>query len=128
MKKGYTPEQIINKLREAEILLGQGDTIAIVSKKLGVIGLGRVGRALVPKAKGFGIRVCAYDPYLADDIFEMMGVDRCYELEHLLEQSDYVSIHTPLTSETRGLIGERELGCMKQSAVIVNTARGPIWD
>ena len=97
-------------------------------KMLGILGLGRVGRALVPKAKGFGIRVCAYDPYLDDDIFEMMGVDRCYELEHLLEQSDYVSIHTPLTSETRGLIGEHELGCMKPSAVIVNTARGPIWD
>ena len=98
------------------------------NKTLGIIGLGRVGRMLVPKAKGFGIRVCAYDPYLDDDIFEMTGVDRCYELEHLLEQSDYVSLHTPLTPETMGMIGAPELELMKPSAVIINTARGAIWD
>jgi len=97
-------------------------------KTLGILGLGRVGRMLVPKAKGFGIRVCAYDPYLDDDIFEMVGVDRCYELEDLLTQSDYVSLHTPLTPETRGMIGARELERMKPSAVIVNTARGALWD
>ncbi len=97
-------------------------------KTLGILGLGRVGRMLVPKAKGFGIRVCAYDPYLDDDIFEMMGVDRCYELEDLLDQSDYVSLHTPLTPETTGMIGARELELMKPSAVIINTARGAIWD
>jgi len=97
-------------------------------KTLGILGLGRVGRMLVPKAKGFGIRVCAYDPYLDDDIFELMGVDRCYELEHLLDQSDYISLHTPLTAETTGMIGARELGLMKPSAVIINTARGAIWD
>ncbi len=97
-------------------------------KTLGILGLGRVGRMLVPKAKGFGIRVCAYDPYLDDDIFEMMGVDRCYELEHLLGQSDYVSLHTPLTAETTGMIGARELELMKPTAAIINTARGAIWD
>ena len=98
------------------------------NKTLGILGLGRVGRALVPKANGFGIRVVAYDPYLDDDIFQMMGVGRCYEPADLLEQSDYVSIHTPLTPETRGMIGEEELKQMKPSAVIVNTARGAIWD
>jgi D-3-phosphoglycerate dehydrogenase / 2-oxoglutarate reductase len=97
-------------------------------KTLGILGMGRVGRALVPKAKGLGIRVCAYDPYLDDDIFAMMEVDRCYELADILEQSDYVSIHAPLTAETRGMIGKDQLGLMKPSALIVNTARGGIWD
>jgi D-3-phosphoglycerate dehydrogenase / 2-oxoglutarate reductase len=97
-------------------------------KTLGILGMGRVGRALVPKAKGLGIRVCAYDPYLDDDIFAMMEVDRCYELADILQESDYLSIHTPLTPETRQMIGKVELGLMKSSAVIVNTARGGIWD
>ena len=97
-------------------------------KVLGIVGLGRVGRTLVPKARAFGIHVCAYDPYLDDDVFAMMGVERCYELDDLLGAADYVSIHAPLTAETRGMIGQRELGVMKESAFIVNTARGPLWD
>lgn len=97
-------------------------------KTLGILGLGRVGRAVVPKAKGFGMRVAAYDPYLDDDIFAMMGVQRCYELPDLLSQSDFVSVHTPLTAETRGMIGATELSAMKRSAIIVNTARGGVWD
>ncbi len=96
-------------------------------KLLGVIGLGRIGQALLPKARGFGMRVAAYDPYLDDDLFDLLGVSRCYELDELLQQADYVSIHAPLTPETDGMIGARELGLMKSSAVIVNTARGRIW-
>jgi len=95
-------------------------------KVLGIIGLGRVGRTLVPKAKGFGMKVCAYDPYVEDDIFTMMGVERKYDLEDLLEEADYISIHTPLTEETRGLINTAALAKMKNTAIIVNTARGPI--
>jgi D-3-phosphoglycerate dehydrogenase len=97
-------------------------------RTLGIVGLGRVGRALVPKARGFGIRVCAYDPYLDDDLFAALGVERCYELEELLESADYVSLHTPLTTETLGMIGADELARMKPEAMIVNTARGPVWD
>jgi len=95
-------------------------------KVLGIIGLGRVGRTLVPKAKGFGMKVCAYDPYVEDDIFTMMDVERKYDLEDLLEEADYISIHTPLTEETRGLINTAALAKMKNTAIIVNTARGPI--
>ena len=95
-------------------------------KKLGVIGLGKIGRKIVPKAKGFGMDVIAFDPYIADDIFELLGVERKYELNDLLDAADYITVHAPLTPETRNMIGEKELSRMKGTAFIVNTARGPI--
>jgi len=95
-------------------------------KKLAVIGLGKIGRKIVPKAKGFGMDVIAFDPYIADDIFELLGVERKYELRDLLKEADYVTVHAPLTAETRNMIGAEELSQMKKTAVIVNTARGPI--
>jgi D-3-phosphoglycerate dehydrogenase len=98
------------------------------NKTLGIIGLGRVGRALVPKAKGFGMKVCAYDPYVEDDIFSLLDVERRYELADLLAEADYVSIHAPLTPETHHLIDASALAGMKKHAVIINTARGPIID
>ena len=97
-------------------------------KVLGIIGVGRVGRALVPKAKGFGMHVCGYDPYLESDIFAMIGVERKYELSELLEAADYISIHAPLTPETHHMIDSAAFAKMKDDAIIVNTARGPIID
>jgi D-3-phosphoglycerate dehydrogenase len=97
-------------------------------KSLGIIGLGRVGRALVPKAKGFGMKVCAYDPYVEDDIFALLGVERKYELEDLLRDADYITIHAPLTPETFHLIDAEAFSKMKKSAVLINTARGSIID
>ena len=97
-------------------------------KVFGIIGLGKIGRAIVPKAKGFGMNVMAYDPYVDDDIFRLLDVERAYELHDLLEQADYVSIHAPLTPETHGMIDEQALAVMKKQSVIVNTARGHIID
>ncbi len=95
-------------------------------KTLGIIGLGKIGRALVPKAQGFGLNVTAYDPYLPDDIFELLGVHRWYEFDDVLSNADYVSIHAPLTQETYHLVNERAFDTMKDTAYIVNTARGKI--
>lgn len=95
-------------------------------KILGIVGLGRVGRALVAKARGFGMKVYAYDPYVEDDIYALLQVERKYELDELLGDSDYISIHTPLTPETFHLIDAAALGKMKENAIIINTARGPI--
>lgn len=97
-------------------------------RKLGIIGLGRIGRAVVQKAKGFGMNVMAYDPYLDDDIFRLTGVERKYELVSLLGEADYVSIHAPLTPETRHMLDAKALSLMKEHAVVVNTARGSIID
>jgi len=97
-------------------------------KNLGIIGLGKIGRTIVPKAIGFGMKVIAYDPYVDDDIFRLLEVHRKYELDDLLREADYITIHALLTPETYHLIDERALETMKETAVLINTARGNIID
>lgn len=94
-------------------------------KILGLIGVGKIGSAVAKRAKAFGMEVIAYDPYLKKEVAENLGV-KLVDLETLLKESDFVSIHAPLTPETRGMISERELRLMKKSAYLINTARGPI--
>ncbi len=94
---------------------------------LGLIAFGRIPRALLPKAKGFGLRILAYDPYLEDDVFREFDVERA-GLDELLAESDIVSVHAPFNSETRHMIGAEQLKKMKPTACLVNTARGPIVD
>jgi D-3-phosphoglycerate dehydrogenase len=95
---------------------------------LGIIGLGRIGRRIVPKARGFGMNIVAHDPYLDDDIFKMLNVGRKHELVELLRETDYVTIHAPLTPETHHMIDRNAFESMKRTAIIVNTARGSIID
>jgi len=97
-------------------------------KTLGIIGLGRIGRRVVPKARGFGMNIIAYDPYVDDDLFKMLSVGRKHELDELLRETDYVTIHAPLTPETYHMIDGRAFDSMKRTAIIVNTARGSIID
>lgn len=92
----------------------------------GVIGLGRIGTAAALRAKAFGFKVCFYDPYLPNGAEKAVGVGRVRHLDALLRAADVLSVHCPLTAETRHLIAERELGLMKPTAFIVNTARGAI--
>jgi len=94
---------------------------------LGLIGFGRIPRALVPKAKGFGMRILAYDPYISGDIFIELEVERV-DMDILLTESDIVSVHTPRTKETENMIGLEQFKKMKPTACIVNTARGAIID
>jgi phosphoglycerate dehydrogenase-like enzyme len=96
------------------------------TQTLGILGLGRIGTATALRAKAFGFRVVFFDPYVPRGIHKAVGVDRVDTLEELLRIADVVSIHCPLTAETRGFIGERELALMKPSAFLVNTARGDI--
>lgn len=103
-------------------------THTVEGRRLGIIGLGKIGRRVVPKARAFGMSVTAYDPYLADDIFGLVGVDRAQEMADLLSRVDYLSIHAPLTAETYHLIGPAELAMLKNDAVIINTARGGMVD
>lgn len=94
---------------------------------LGLVGFGRNARALAPKAAGFGLRILAYDPWVPADAVAPFGT-LVADLETLLRESDYVSLHAPLTPETRGLIDARTLRLMKPTAYLINTARGPIVD
>jgi D-3-phosphoglycerate dehydrogenase len=94
---------------------------------LGLAGFGRIPQLVVPKAKAFGMKVLAYDPFVPEDVFRRAGVERV-ELAQLLATSDYVSVHTPLTPETKHLFNRDTFARMKRGAYIVNTARGPIID
>lgn len=93
-------------------------------KTAGIIGLGRIGGIVAAKLKGCNMKVVAYDPYITDEKFKKSGVEKCETLEELLKQSDLITIHTPKTSETYGMIGENELKLCKKGVRIVNAARG----
>ncbi|MCX8129149.1 MAG: phosphoglycerate dehydrogenase [Clostridia bacterium] len=93
-------------------------------KTAGVIGLGRIGSIVATKLKGSNMRVIAYDPYITDEKFKMFGVEKCNTLEELLRESDLITLHTPKTKETYGMIGEKELKLCKKGVRIVNAARG----
>jgi D-3-phosphoglycerate dehydrogenase len=94
---------------------------------LGLVGFGRIPQLVAPKAQAFGLRVLAYDPYAAPDVLARAGVEHV-DFSQLLKQSDYVSIHTPLLPETRGLFNAAAFRQMKPTAYLINTARGPIVD
>jgi glyoxylate reductase len=91
---------------------------------LGLVGFGRIGKAMARRALGFDMRVIYYDPADKSAEFNATSVD----LDTLLEESDFISLHTPLTTETRHLINAEALSKMKSTAVLVNTSRGPVVD
>ena len=94
---------------------------------LGIVGLGRIGRALVPKARGFGMKIIGYDPYIDPSVAREMKVE-LVGFERLLEESDFISLHMPLTNETSRMLGLEQFKRMKPSAVLVNVARGGLVD
>jgi len=125
------------RLGEGERLLRAGEWewwgpkqlrgIDVWGKKLGIVGLGRIGRAVARRAKGFGMEILYHNRSRKEDAEKELGA-RYLDLDDLLRESDFVSIHTPLTDDTRHLIGERELGLMQDTSVLVNTSRGPVVD
>ena len=92
------------------------------------LGLGRIGTAVALRAKAFHFRVVFYDPYLPNGVELALGIERAATLEDLLRQTNTLSIHAPLTPETRGMLGREQLALLPKGAVVVNDARGPIID
>ena len=107
------------------LLLGQD----IAGATLGILGFGRIGRGMARRGSGFGMRTVFYDDYIADDdpSIAEMGVEKV-GLDQLLQESDFVSIHTPLTPETHHLLNAEAFAKMKPTAIVINTARGPLID
>jgi D-3-phosphoglycerate dehydrogenase len=97
-------------------------------RTLGIVGLGRIGGEVASRARAFGMNVLAYDPYIAQSRFEALRVQEIKSLETLLEQSDIMTVHTPLTDETTGMIGKREIARLTGHSIVVNMARGGIVD
>ncbi|WP_278913536.1 phosphoglycerate dehydrogenase [Deinococcus wulumuqiensis] len=100
--------------------------LELTDKTLGIVGLGRIGSIVADRAQGLHMKVVAYDPYVPESKFERLGVERAASLDDLLERVDALTVHTPLTDETRGMIGAAQLARLKQDAIVVNAARGGI--
>jgi D-3-phosphoglycerate dehydrogenase len=99
--------------------------VELYNKVLGVVGFGRIGSEVAKRAGSFGMKILAYDPFLSRDIVEAAGVE-VVELRELLQKADYITVHTPLTEETKYMISEQELALMKKGVRVVNCARGGI--
>ena len=95
---------------------------------LGIIGLGKIGSRVAELARAFNMKVAAYDPYVDAAAMKEKGADKAETLEELCAISDYISLHTPLTGETRGMISEKEFAQMKDGAILINCARGGVVD
>lgn len=94
---------------------------------LGVLGVGRIGGAMVQKGAGIGLRVIAHDPFIPEESIRARGAEPV-DFETLMRESDYLSLHVPLTNTTRGIIDARALSLMKSTAYLINTARGEVVD
>ncbi|MEX2581335.1 MAG: C-terminal binding protein [Verrucomicrobiales bacterium] len=103
-----------------------GSVPRLRGRTFGIVGLGRIGSAAALRAKAFGFDVHFHDPYVPDGLDKALGIRRADSLAELLERSHVLSVHCPLTDETRDLIGAGEIGRLPQGAVLVNTARGGI--
>ena len=99
----------------------------VYGKTLGIIGMGRIGAAVAQRAKGFDMKVLYHNRHRRQDEAEL-GAEYVKDIPTLLGRSDFVSIHVPLSRETKHLIGAKELACMKPTAILINTARGAVVD
>jgi D-3-phosphoglycerate dehydrogenase len=101
--------------------------VELYNKTLGIVGLGRIGSELAKRALSFGMKVLAYDPFLSREVAEGLGVE-VVELNDLLSRSDYITVHTPLSEETKHMISGAQFALMKKGVRVVNCARGGIID
>ena len=111
----------------ASMMQTRGKMKRLSRQTLGVIGMGRIGSLVTQKARAFGMKVLVYDPYVAVEAVLRLGAEKV-ALDRLLSESDYVSIHTPLTGETKHLLGAAEFRKMKPTAYLINAARGGLVD
>jgi len=119
--------QAHHSLKEGRWEKKRFEGVELYGRTLGLVGSGRIGAEVARRAKAFGMRVIAYDPYLPPAVAEDRGIELT-SLEAVLLESDFVSVHAALTDETRHMIGAKQLALMKKSAYLVNCARGEIVD
>ena len=94
---------------------------------LGLFGLGAIGRLVAKRARGFDMKIMAYDPYWPEEFARQNGIERA-DPQAIFRKADFISLHLPLTPETEGFVGRKELAMMKEDAVLINTARGGLVD
>lgn len=117
-------------VREGRFEALRGTMLAtdLQGKTLLILGFGRIGSQVAPRALAFGMRVLVCDPFIDDAVIESAGCTPVADFREHLAQADVVTVHTPLTDQTRGLLGAAEMAAMKPSALVLNTARGGIVD
>lgn len=101
--------------------------VELFGKKLGIVGLGQIGKEVAKRAKAFGMNICAFDPLLSSDEFTSLGIEQL-DLEGLFMHCDFITLHLPLNENTRHLIGEKQFEISKRNLRIINVARGGIVD
>ena len=109
---------------ERHIFLG----MQLAGKTLGIIGMGRIGRLVAARARAFDMHVIAFDPYIPEDVADSLRVELVEVLDEIFPRADFITLHTQLTDETRGLIGPGQIALMKKGVRIINTARGALID
>ena len=133
---GHKIPQIDRAVRERQInFTGGGNAIKEIGypmfrmseQTLGIVGMGKIGTATALKGKGLGMRVIAYDPYVLDGVMESHGV-KPVDFNALLKESDFISLHTPLTAETENMLDDQAFNRMKPTCYFINTARGRCVD
>jgi D-3-phosphoglycerate dehydrogenase len=102
--------------------------VQLAGKTLGIVGLGRIGQTVAQRARAFDMRVVGYDPFLSPDRATELGIELVDTVRGMLPQVDYLTVHTPLTDETRHLVGMKELEILKPGVRLINCARGGIYD
>jgi len=105
-----------------------GEINRLTGREFGIIGLGRIGTSVAFRAKAFGMNVSFYDPYINDGYDKALNITRSDSLEALISECDYISIHTPLTEETNGLINSNVIRKFKHGCILINTSRGKVVD
>ena len=105
-----------------------GQLTRLAGRKLGIIGFGRIGTAVARRATPFGLNVAFFDPYVPDGFDKSQGVERYEDLDALIRDADIISLHAPLTEETRHIIGKKQLDLMDKNTILINTARGDLID
>lgn len=101
--------------------------VELRDKILGVVGLGRIGSAVAKKAQGMDMNVVAYDPYITEEKAELLGI-KLLSLEDVFRQADFITVHIPLTKETKHIVGEKAFSLMKEGVRVINCARGGVVD
>lgn len=101
--------------------------IELMNKTLGVIGFGNIGSRVAIRAKAFGMKILAYDPYISASKITDLDMEQAKNLDEILEKSDFITIHTPKTKETNGMIGKQEIAKMKDGIRLINCARGGLY-
>ncbi|HUB35419.1 MAG TPA: hydroxyacid dehydrogenase, partial [Solirubrobacteraceae bacterium] len=102
--------------------------VEVYEKTLGVLGFGRIGQLVAQRARGFGMRILAFDPFVSAERYRELGVEKAQSAEEIYEQADFITIHLPKTAETEGFIDGEAFGRMKEGVRILNVARGGLID